>query len=115
MINKINLKSEVNSIDNLFEYKEICKLNNHMINVLKAEDRTLEFHSHELSDELFYCIEGEFDIEFKDGKTHLCEGDLILIPKGVLHRPICTTLVKCLLIELNGTLDERNTGGCYKK
>lgn len=115
MINKINLKNEVNSILNLFEYKEICKLNNHILNVLKAEDRTLEFHSHEFSDELFYCIEGEFDIEFIDGKIHLCEGDLILIPKGVLHRPVCTSLVKCLLIELNGTLDESNTGGCYKK
>lgn len=115
MIDKINLKEEANSIINLFEYKEICKLNNHMFNVLKAENRTLEFHIHDLSDELFYCIEGEFDIEFEDGKTHLCEGDLIVIPKGVLHRPVCTSLVKCLLIELDGTLDSSNTGGTYKK
>ncbi len=115
MIYKINLKEEVKSINQLFEYKEICKINNHMLNVLKAENRTLEFHMHELSDELFYCIEGEFDIEFEDGKTHLCEGDLIVIPKGILHRPVCTTLVKCLLIELDGTLDNSNTGGTYKK
>lgn len=114
MIKKINLKKEVNSINQLFEYKLICKLNNHMFNVLKAENRTLEFHTHDLSDELFYCIEGEFDIEFEDGKTHLCEGDLIVIPKGVLHRPVCTSLVKCLLIELEGTLDNSNTGGTYK-
>ncbi|MBQ3523180.1 MAG: cupin domain-containing protein [Clostridia bacterium] len=115
MIDKINLKEEVNSINQLFEYKEICKLNNHTFNVLKAENRTLEFHKHDLSDELFYCIEGEFDIEFEDGKTHLCEGDLIVISKGVLHRPVCTTLVKCLLIELDGTLNSDNTGGTYKK
>ena len=115
MINKINLKNEVNSIKQLFEYKEICKLNNHMFNVLKAENRTLDFHLHDSSDELFYCIEGEFDIEFEDGKTHLCEGDLIVIPKGVLHRPVCESLVKCLLIELDGTLDNSNTGGTYKK
>ena len=115
MIKKINLKDEANSLSQLFEYKEICKLNNHMFNVLKAENRTLEFHMHEFSDELFYCIEGEFDIEFEDGKTHLCEGDLIVIPKGILHRPVCTTLVKCLLIELDGTLDNSNTGGTYMK
>lgn len=114
MISKINLKDEVNSLNQLFKYKEICKLNNHMFNVLKAENRTLEFHSHDLSDELFYCIEGEFDIEFTDGKTHLSEGDLIVIPKGVLHRPVCKSLVKCLLIELDGTLNETNTGGTYK-
>lgn len=115
MIDKINLKKEVKSISKLFEYKEICKLNNHTFNVLQAENRTLNFHTHELSDELFYCIEGEFDIEFEDGKTHLREGDLIVIPKGILHRPVCTSLVKCLLIELEGTLDSSNTGGTYKK
>ncbi len=115
MIDKINLKKEVKSISKLFEYKEICKLNNHIFNVLQAENRTLNFHTHELSDELFYCIEGEFDIEFEDGKTHLREGDLIVIPKGILHRPVCTSLVKCLLIELEGTLDSSNTGGTYKK
>ncbi len=114
MIEKMNLKEQVDSIKQLFEYKEICVLNNHMFNVLKAENRTLDFHSHDLSDELFYCIEGEFDIEFTDGITHLCEGDLIVIPKGILHRPICTKLVKCLLIELKGTLNDSNTGGTYK-
>lgn len=59
---------------------------------------------HENSDELFYCIEGEFDIEFEDGLTHLCEGDFILIPKETKHRPICNELVKCLLIEVEGTI-----------
>ena len=115
MIDKISLKDEVNSVNQLFQYKEICRLNNNMFNVLQAENRILEFHSHNSSDELFYCIEGQFDIEFEDGKTHLCEGDLIVIPKGVLHRPVVTSLVKCLLIELDGTLDSSNTGGTYKK
>lgn len=50
---------------------------------------------HENSDELFYCIEGGFDIEFEDGLTHLCEGNLIVIPKGTKHRPVCTERVKC--------------------
>ncbi len=34
---------------------------NHMLNVLQAENRTLDFHIHENSDKMFYCIEGEFD------------------------------------------------------
>ena len=82
-------------------------MNNHMLNVLQAEHRTLDFHIHENSDELFYCIEGEFDIEFEDGLTHLCEGDFIIIPKGMKHRPICNELVKCLLIEVEGTLNQQ--------
>ena len=113
MIEKVNLKKQVDSLSNLFEYKRIGTLNNHMMNVLQAENRTLEFHTHDSSDEMFYCIEGEFDIEFEDGITHLFEGDFIIIPKGTKHRPICKGLVKCLLIEVEGTLNKDNTGGTY--
>lgn len=35
-------------------------MNNHMLNVLQAEHRILDFHVHEHSDEMFYCIEGAF-------------------------------------------------------
>ena len=115
MIEKINLKEQVISINNLFEYKRIGTLNNHMLNVLQAENRTLDFHIHENSDEMFYCIEGEFDIEFEDGMTHLCEGDFIIIPKGTKHRPVCKSLVKCLLVEVEGTLNKENTGGTYSE
>lgn len=114
MINKVNLKEAVNSIPELFQYLRVGTLNNHMLNVLQAENRTLDFHVHEDSDEMFYCIEGEFDIEFDDGLTHLVEDDFIIIPKGVRHRPVCKGLVKCLLLEIEGTLDKSNTGGTYE-
>ncbi|MDE5581433.1 MAG: cupin domain-containing protein [Treponemataceae bacterium] len=113
MIQKVNLKKNANMLDELFRYKRVGTLNNHMLNVLQAENRTLDFHTHENSDEMFYCIEGEFDIEFEDGLMHLCEGDFIIIPKGTKHRPVCKELVKCLLIEIEGTLNKENTGGTY--
>ena len=53
MIKSVNLKNEVNSIGELFQYKRVGTLNNHMLNVLQAEDRTLDFHVHENSDEMF--------------------------------------------------------------
>lgn len=113
MIQKVNLKEKVNAVEDLFLYKRVGTLNNHILNVLQAENRTLDFHIHENSDEMFYVIEGEFDIEFEDGLTHLCEGDFIIIPKGTKHRPVCKTLVKCLLMEVEGTLNKENTGGTY--
>ncbi|MGE1061258.1 cupin domain-containing protein [Megasphaera paucivorans] len=114
MIQKMNLKDQVNAAANLFSYHRVDTLNNHMLNVLQAENRTLDFHVHDQSDEMFYCIEGEFDIEFDDGATHLTEGDFIIIPHGTRHRPVCKKLVKCLLVEVEGTLNENNTGGTYK-
>ena len=114
LIDKISLKNEVNAVGALFQYKRVGTLNNHMLNVLQAENRTLDFHMHENSDEMFYCIEGEVDLEFEDGVTHLCEGEIIIIPHGVMHRPVCKGLVKCLLIETEGTLNKENTGGAYE-
>ena len=113
MLEKVNLIDKVNSVSKIFEYLKVGQLNNHMLSVLQAENRTLEFHVHDQSDELFYCIEGEFDIELDDGLVHLSEDDLIKIPKGIRHRPVCKTLVKCLLIEIDGTLTDDNTGGKY--
>jgi len=113
MIKKINLKEKADSVVELFQYLKAGRLNDHVLNVLQAENRTLDFHIHEKSDELFFCIEGEFDLEFADGIVHLCEYDFIIVPKGTSHRPVCKGLVKCLLIEKDGTLTNENTGGTY--
>jgi mannose-6-phosphate isomerase-like protein (cupin superfamily) len=113
MNEKTNLKEKADSAAELFQYLEVGRLNDHILNVLQSENRTLDFHVHKESDEMFYCIEGEFDIEFADGIVHLSEGDFVIIPKGTLHRPICKGLVKCLLIEKCGTLTIENTGGTF--
>jgi len=113
MIEKVNLLKAANQTGGLFQYLKIGQLNNHMLNVLQAENRTLDFHIHEQSDELFYVIEGQFEIEMDDGFVSLTAGDLVVIPKGTRHRPVVTTLVKCLLIEIDGTLNADNTGGSY--
>jgi mannose-6-phosphate isomerase-like protein (cupin superfamily) len=115
MIQKINLKQKVNEIGELFTYLKVGQLNNHMLNVLQVENRTLEFHVHANSDEMFYVIEGAFQIELDDGLIDLYEGEFIIIPKGTRHRPVCKKLVKCLLIEVNGTLNKDNTGGTYSE
>jgi len=113
MIEKINLKDKADSATELFQYLEVGRLNDHVLSIVQTQDRTLDFHVHEDSDEMFYCIEGEFDIEGADGTVHLSKGDFIIIPKGTSHRPICKGLVKCLLIEKAGTLTRDNTGGAY--
>jgi len=110
MLEKVNLLQAANNAG-LFEYLNVGNLNGHSLSVLQVEDRTLDFHIHEHSDELFYVIEGQFDIGLEDGLVSLKQGDLLIIPKGMRHRPVVTSRVKCLLMELEGTLDAGNTGG----
>lgn len=111
-IKKVNVLSAVDNTA-LYNYVKVGALNDHMLNVVQVENRTLEFHTHANSDEMFYVIEGEMQLAFKNEIIDLKEGDFVVVPKGVLHRPICTSLVKILLIEKNGTLTKDNTGGTY--
>jgi len=111
---KVNLQTSANSFSELFKYLKLGQLNDHMLNIVQAKDRTLDFHTHEESDEMFYIIEGKMQIEFKDNIVDLNEGDFIIVPKGVMHRPVCKELVKALLIEKTGTLTKDNTGGTYQ-
>jgi len=104
MLKKVNLLQAANNAS-LFEYLNVGRLNGHALSVLQAENRTLDFHKR--SD----VIEGQFNIELDDGFVLLGPGDLLVIPKGTRHRPVVTSRVKCLLMELAGTLDAGNTGG----
>lgn len=111
-MDKVCLKEKA-SAAKLFEYLNVGQLNDHMLNIITSENRTLDLHVHPESDEMFYVIEGTMQMELKDRLIDLSAGDFIVIPKGTLHRPVCTTLVKCLLIEKSGTLTKENTGGTW--
>ena len=112
---KINMKEAANSYSELFKYLKVGELNDHMLNIIQVENRTLDFHTHDDSDEMFYIIEGDMQLEFKDRIIDLVQDDFIIVPKGLSHRPVCKNPVKALLIEKAGTLTKDNTGGTYEE
>lgn len=110
---KVNLLKEVNAVEQLYVYRKVGMLNGHMLSVVQVENRTLDFHVHEQSDELFYVIEGQFELETKEGLFPVGAGEFIIVPKGTLHRPVVKELTKFLMIELEGTLNKENSGDLY--
>ncbi|MBE6906818.1 MAG: cupin domain-containing protein [Ruminococcaceae bacterium] len=111
----VNLLEEVNEIENLYVYKKVGLLNSHVLSVVQVENRTLDFHVHEDSDELFYVIEGSFHLETEKKKINVNTGEFIIVPKGVKHRPVVKELTKFLMIELAGTLNKENSGDLYEE
>ena len=114
MLEKVNLRTAVSSVEKLYVYEKVGKLNGHSLSVVNVENRTLDFHVHEKSDELFYVIEGRFHIETQDGLLQVNEGEFVIVPKGVLHRPVVNELTRFLMIELDGTLNKENSGDLYE-
>ena len=115
MISKNNFFSCAQNATRLYEYTKIGAFNDHMITVVCVADRTLDFHVHEDSDEMFVVLEGQMRLEFDGEVVDLAPGDFIVVPKGTRHRPLCTELVKCLLVEKDGTLNDANSGSTYEK
>ena len=114
MLEKVNLKAAVDSVEKLYVYEKIGRLNHHVLSVVNVENRTLDFHIHEESDELFYVIEGSFHLETDEGLIKIDEGEFIIVPKMMRHRPIVKGLSKFLMIELDGTLNKENSGDLYE-
>jgi mannose-6-phosphate isomerase-like protein (cupin superfamily) len=114
-VGKINLLSAAADISESFKYVKVGQLNDHMLNIVKVENRTLDFHTHDDSDEMFFIIEGSMRLEFKDRVIDLRQGDCIIVPRGMSHRPVCKEPVTTLLVEKSGTLNKENTGGTYRE
>lgn len=53
MLEKVNIKQAVNAIEKLYVYNKVGHLNNHVLSIVRVENRTLDFHVHEDSDEFF--------------------------------------------------------------
>ncbi|MBP0983934.1 MAG: cupin domain-containing protein [Oscillospiraceae bacterium] len=114
MMKPVNILNEVNALEKLYVYKKVGRLNGHVLSVVQVENRTLDFHVHEGSDELFYVIEGAFELETDEGLIPVKQGEFIIVPKGTRHRPVVKALSKFLMIELEGTLNKQNSGELYE-
>ena len=96
MLEKVNLLTEANKVDRLYVYEKVG--NGHTLSIVNVENRKLEFHVHEDSNEF---IEGNFELETRDGLTKVNAGEFIIVPKGILQRPAITSSTRVLLIELD--------------
>lgn len=65
------------------------------------------WHHHEHEDELFLVHRGRLRMEFRDGVVELGPGEVIIVPRGVEHRPVAEQPVEVVLFEPGTT---RNTG-----
>jgi mannose-6-phosphate isomerase-like protein (cupin superfamily) len=114
MLQKVNLQSKAESVSQLYVYEKIGCLNGHILSVVNVENRMLDFHVHENSDELFFVIEGAFHLETDEGLLPVGTGELVVVPKGVRHRSAVDELTRFLMIELDGTLNKENSGDLYE-
>ena len=104
-IKSVNLVEKFSLFNETWTPKIIGELNNQYVKICKLKGDFV-WHSHENEDELFLVIKGTLYIDFRNEKTvQVNEGEIIIIPKGLEHRPHTDgELVYNLLFEPKTTL-----------
>ncbi len=106
----INLGDKLSKIDAQWTPKIVAQMNDNYIKLVKIEDEFV-WHSHPETDEVFLVINGSMRIDFRDGAVELQQGEMVVVPRGVEHRPFAESECDVLLIEPVQTINTGDAGG----
>lgn len=105
-----SLADAFDSFEETWSPRILAELNGQHVKVARLEGAFV-WHSHADADELFYVVEGDLRVEYREDGAEdavsLSAGELTVAPAGVEHRPVADGEAKVLLFEPAGTL---NTG-----
>jgi len=104
---KVNLREKLALFNDHWNPKVVGELNGQHVKLVKFQGEFV-WHHHDREDELFLVIKGRFRMEFVDRSVFLEEGDFIIVPRGVEHRPVADEEVHVLLVEPASTLNTGN-------
>jgi mannose-6-phosphate isomerase-like protein (cupin superfamily) len=106
-IAKISLVEKFAAIHDQWNPRVVGELNGQQVKLVKLRGAFV-WHHHEHEDELFLVHRGSFRMEFRDRTIELAPGDILIVPRGVEHRPVADAEVEVLLFEPSTTLNTGN-------
>ena len=107
MLEKVSLADKFSLVDRPWSPKIVAELNDAYVKVVKLEGEFV-WHHHDDEDELFWVVSGRLRMELRDGDVVIEPGELIVVPKGVEHRPVAEAGTHVVLIEPKTTLNTGN-------
>lgn len=90
MMNQFNLKEKFSLISEYWTPKIVGELNGQYVKLAKLKGEFI-WHAHKDEDELFMIVKGELGMEFRDHTSYSKAGDILIIPKGIEHKPFTKT------------------------
>ena len=104
---KINIAEKLSLIDKHWTPRLIGQINDTDVKLVKLKGEFV-WHHHDQEDELFLILRGRLLMQFRDREEWIEEGEFIIVPHGVEHRPVAPEEVHLMLIEPQGTLNTGN-------
>ncbi|MGO9403672.1 MAG: cupin domain-containing protein [Terriglobales bacterium] len=110
-MSKINIAQKFAQITEYYKPRIAAELNGQYIKFVKLNSEFV-FHHHENEDEMFLVVKGRFRMEFRgqDNDRHewIDEGEFIVVPRGIEHRPVAEEECWVVLFEPATTLNTGN-------
>jgi len=107
---KVNISDKLSLIHDFWNPRIAGELNGQMVKLVKFKGEFV-WHKHDHEDEMFFVLQGEFNMELRDQTIIIKANEFIIIPRGVEHRPVAPNEVSVMLFEPASTLntgDQRN-------
>ena len=104
---KVNLREKFSLFSEHWKPKIVGELNGQQVKLVRFAGPFV-WHHHEGEDELFLVVKGRFRMEFRDHSVWLEEGEFLVVPRGIEHRPVADREAHVLLFEPASTLNTGN-------
>lgn len=107
MPQKVNLAEKLSLVSEHFQPRIVGAVGDMHVKIVKLRGDFV-WHHHENEDEMFLVVRGSFRMELRNGTVELREGEFIVVPRGMEHRPVADEEVSVLLFEPATTLNTGN-------
>ena len=107
---KVNIAQKLSMFDMHWSPKIVGELNGQHVKLVKFLGEFV-WHHHDDEDEMFLVVDGRFRMEFRDREVWIEEGEFIVVPRGVQHRPVAEEEASVMLFEPATTLNTGNVTG----
>jgi mannose-6-phosphate isomerase-like protein (cupin superfamily) len=104
---KVNIQEKLALFSEHWSPKVVAELNGQAVKLVKIQGEFV-WHHHDHEDELFWVLQGQLRMEFRDRVVLVNPGEFIVVPRGVEHRPVAEQEVHLALFEPTETLNTGN-------
>lgn len=104
---KVNIAEKLALFSAHWSPKLVAQVNDTDVKLVKVQGEFV-WHHHDTADELFLVLKGRLLMQFRDREEWIDEGEFIVVPRGVEHRPVAPQEVHIMLIEPRDTLNTGN-------
>jgi mannose-6-phosphate isomerase-like protein (cupin superfamily) len=95
---KVNVREKLALFSDHWNPRVAGELNGQHVKLAKFQGEFV-WHDHAAEDEMFLVVRGSFRMDFRDRSVTLKEGEFIIVPRGVEHRPVAEQEVEVMLFE----------------